>query len=420
MAKLSERLRSRPLVHRFMMGVAAGTLAVGIGASVLPAFSQNDTVHLAQNLSEPRAAVSAPQGQTPPSFADMIERVKPAVVSVKVRSIANVSASGDDVDMDIPGMSPNDPVERFFRQFREQQQQQRGGRPQRRQVMSQGSGFFISHDGLIVTNNHVVEGARDVDVVLDNGKTLAAKVIGTDPKTDIALLKVKEGGSYPYVSFADKPPRVGEWAIAVGNPFGLGGTVTSGIVSARGRDIGAGPYDDFLQIDAPVNRGNSGGPTFDAQGRVVGVNTAIYSPSGGSVGIAFAVPSETVQKVVAALEKGGTIQRGFIGVESQNVTADIADSIGMKGTDGALVIAARRDGPAGKAGVRTGDVITAVNGETVRDPRDLARKIGMAQPGSKVDLKLWRDGKEAAVSFDIAKRPASADAGDRQVQPDRG
>src|SRR6201999_2297676 len=226
-----------------------------------------------------------------------------------------------------------------------------------------------------------------VEVVFDDGKTYDAKVIGTDPRTDLALIKI-DGNSFPYVKLADAAPRVGDWVLAVGNPFGLGGTVTAGIVSARGRDIGAGPYDDFIQIDAPVNKGNSGGPTFDVDGSVVGVNTAIFSPSGGSVGIAFAIPSETVKSVVAQLKDKGTVSRGWIGVEIQPVTADIADSLGLKKAEGALVAEPQANGPAAKAGIESGDVITAVNGESVKDARELARTIGGMAPGASVKLDV--------------------------------
>ena len=233
--------------------------------------------------------------------------------------------------------------------------------------MAQGSGFFISSDGYIVTNNHVVEHAKDVTITTTDGKTVAARVVGTDPKTDLALLKVKEGSDYPYVSFASQEPRVGDWVIAVGNPFGLGGTVTAGIVSARGRDIGAGPYDDFLQIDAPVNHGNSGGPSFNAQGEVVGVNTAIFSPSGGSVGIGFAVASDVAKGVVQQLKDNGKVARGWLGVQIQPVTQDIADSLSLKDAKGAIVAKVEKDSPAAAAGLKDGDVVASVNGELVAD-----------------------------------------------------
>src|SRR4051794_27635851 len=236
--------------------------------------------------------------------------------------------------------------------------------------MAQGSGFFISPDGYAVTNNHVVERGKSIEIQTDDNKTYTAKVVGTDPKTDLALLKI-DGDNFPYVRLGDKAPRVGDWVLAVGNPFGLGGTVTAGIVSARGRDIGAGPYDDFLQIDAPVNKGNSGGPTFNTEGSVIGVNTAIFSPSGGSVGIAFAIPAETVKTVVAQLKDKGKVARGWIGVQIQPVTKEIAESLGMKKPGGALVAEPQKDGPAAKAGIQSGDVITAVNDKPVADARDL-------------------------------------------------
>jgi len=283
----------------------------------------------------------------------------------------------------------------------------RGGRGA---VTGQGSGFFISADGYIVTNNHVVDHATDVTVTTTDGKTIAAKVIGTDPKTDLALLKVKEGDNYPFVNFASQSPRVGDWVIAVGNPFGLGGTVTAGIVSARGRDIGSGPYDDFLQIDAPVNRGNSGGPTFNSEGEVVGVNTAIFSPSGGSVGIGFAIASDVVKSVVASLKDHGSVARGWLGVEIQPVSDDIADSLGIKATNGALVSRAQPDSPALAAGVKTGDIITSVNGESVADPKDLARKIALLGPDKSAELGILRNGASQTVSVKLGAMKAEKEA----------
>jgi len=283
--------------------------------------------------------------------------------------------------------------------------------------MGQGSGFFISADGYAVTNNHVVEKAESVEVTTDDGKTYTAKVIGTDPKTDVALIKVEGRSDFPHVSLAEKAPRIGDWVIAVGNPFGLGGTVTAGIVSARGRDIGAGPYDDFIQIDAPVNKGNSGGPTFDVDGNVIGVNTAIYSPSGGSVGIAFAIPADTVKTVVGQLKDKGAVTRGWIGVQIQPVSADIADSLGLKTAEGALVAEPQPDGPAVKAGIASGDVITSVNGQPVKDARDLAKRIGGMAPGAKVKLGIISKGAEKTVDVTLGELPkeqrqAKAETGD--------
>lgn len=348
-----------------------------------------------------------------PSFADMIEQVKPAVVAVKVR-VQNVAERGggeDNPQFSMPDFPPGSPMDRFFRQFRDQMPGQ-GQRDERRQPrrfgQSLGSGFFISADGYVVTNNHVVENASQVTVTMDDGREFSARVIGTDPKTDIAVLKVDGGSDFPYVKLASQKARIGDWVLAVGNPFGLGGTVTAGIVSAQNRDIGAGPYDDFIQIDAPVNRGNSGGPTFNLLGEVVGVNTAIYSPSGGSVGIAFAIPARTVEQVVAELKDKGTVTRGFIGVQMQPVTREIADAIGLKEPRGALVAQAIEDGPAAKAGIRSGDTIVAVNGEPIKEARDLSRKVAQVAPGKTLSLTVYRDGKERTVTLEVASQPKGA------------
>jgi len=273
-------------------------------------------------------------------------------------------------------------------------------------MMGQGSGFLISPDGYAVTNNHVVDGADKVEVTTDDGKTYTAKVIGTDARTDVALIKVEGGADFPFAKLASDKPRIGDWVLAVGNPFGLGGTVTAGIVSASGRDIGNGPYDDFIQIDAPVNKGNSGGPTFNMQGEVVGVNTAIYSPSGGSVGIAFAIPAPTVKNVIAQLKDKGTVSRGWIGVQIQPVTQDIADNLGLKKAEGAMVLDPQANGPAAKAGIESGDVITSVNGEVVKDPRELARTIGSLAPGANVKLQVLHKGKDEAINLTLGQLPS--------------
>ena len=284
-------------------------------------------------------------------------------------------------------------------------------------MLGQGSGFFISPDGYAVTNNHVVDKAESVQITTDEGKNYDAKVIGTDPRTDLALIKV-EGSGFPYVQLADKPPRVGDWVLAIGNPFGLSSTVTAGIISARGRDINSSPYDDFLQIDAPVNKGNSGGPAFDVEGRVVGVNTAIYSPSGGSVGIAFAIPSDTVKNVVAQLKEHGSVTRGWLGVQIQTVTPEIADSLGLKKAQGALVAEPQQNSPAAKAGIKAGDVITQVNGEAVKDSRELAKKIGAMHPGSKVNLTVLENGSEKNLTLELGQMPNTQEA--RATTPDSG
>jgi serine protease Do len=264
----------------------------------------------------------------------------------------------------------------------------------------------------------VVENAKTVEVVTDDSKILTAKVIGTDPKTDLALIKV-DGNAFPFVRFADYDPRIGDWVIAVGNPFGLGGTVTAGVVSARGRDIGSGP-DDYIQIDAPMNKGNSGGPTFDVNGNVIGVNTAIFSPSGGSVGIAFAIPSDTVNSVIAQLKEHGSVTRGWIGVQIQPVTQDIAESLGLKKAEGALVAEPQANGPAQKAGIEAGDVITSVDGKEIKDARDLAKRIGGMAPTASVKLTVLHKGTEKVVTLTLGELPNAKEARANAGEGDNG
>ena len=349
--------------------------------------------------------------ERPIGFADIVERVKPSVISVKV-NIKEKIASNDDGDDSSSPFQPGSPMERFFRRFGGPDgfPGQKGGGGRGRVVQGQGSGFFISADGFAVTNNHVVDGADKVEVTTDDGKTYTAKVIGTDQRTDLALIKVEGSSNFPFAKLADGKPRIGDWVLAVGNPFGLGGTVTAGIVSASGRDIGNGPYDDFIQIDAPVNKGNSGGPAFSVNGDVVGVNTAIYSPSGGSVGIAFSIPASTVKSVVAQLKDKGSVSRGWIGVQIQPVTQDIADSLGMKKAEGALVAEPQANGPAAKAGIESGDVITSVNGETVKDARELARTIGGLAPDTAVKLNVLHKGQEKTIDLTLGKLPNTVEA----------
>jgi serine protease Do len=253
---------------------------------------------------------------------------------------------------------------------------------------------------------------------MSDGKELDAKLVGTDPRTDLAVLKVDSDQKFTYVAFGDdSKARVGDWVVAVGNPFGLGGTVTAGIISARGRDIGAGPYDDFIQIDASVNRGNSGGPTFNLNGEVIGINTAIFSPSGGNVGIAFDIPASTAKSVVADLMKTGSVKRGWLGVEIQPVTADIAESLGLKSEKGALVASAQDNGPAKKAGVTAGDVITQVDGKDVDSPKELARLIAAEEPGKPVELSVWRDGKTDTIKIDLGNLPSANKQASADDQP---
>ncbi len=369
------------------------------------------------------AADSAPQQPIdhPVGFADLVAKVKPAVISVRVKipAAADPAAMKEfgDSEQQIPAL-PGSPLDKFFQQFGRQFGQSFGDNtPQRHEtIVGEGSGFFISPDGYAVTNNHVVDHAKSVQVTTDDGTIYTAKVVGTDPKTDLAVIKVDGKNDFPYVQFADHPPKVGDWVVAVGNPFGLGGTVTAGIVSARGRDIGAGPYDDYIQIDAPINKGNSGGPAFNVDGKVIGVNTAIYSPSGGSVGIGFDIPADTAKTVVAQLEKSGHVTRGWLGVQIQPVTTAIADSLGLKQARGAIVDEPQNGSPAAKAGIKSGDVITAVNGAPVKNPRELARTIGTMAPNSTITLDLIRQGETKTVSVTLAQMPneqqqASAETG---------
>ncbi len=356
----------------------------------------------------------------PVGFADIVERVKPSVISVKVN--INEKVAKDDSGNDDSPFQPGSPMERFFRRFGGPDGLPPGLRGQRGHgaVTGQGSGFFISADGYAVTNNHVVDGADKVEVTTDDGKTYSAKVIGTDARTDVALIKVEGGSNFPFAKFSDAKPRIGDWVLAVGNPFGLGGTVTAGIVSASGRDIGNGPYDDFIQIDAPVNKGNSGGPAFNTEGQVMGVNTAIYSPSGGSVGIAFSIPAPTVKNVIAQLKEKGSVSRGWIGVQIQPVTADIADSLGLKKAEGALVAEPQASGPAAKAGIESGDVITAVNGDPVKDARELARTIGGLAPGNAVKLNVLHKGQDKVVNLTLGQLPNTIEAKADNDNDDKG
>ena len=406
----SEQRRRTLSVRR--IALLATTIA-GVGAVALfvtPHWTQKadffGALAHAQNLSDKVQQIA----QRPVGFADIVEKVKPAVISVRVKMERPADSELSD-DLPFP---PGSPFERFFRRFGLPNGQ--NGAPHGREVITgQGSGFFISHDGYAVTNNHVVQNAENVTVTTDDGKTHSAKVIGTDPRTDLALIKV-DGGDFPYVKLADTTPRVGDWVLAVGNPFGLGGTVTAGIVSARGRDIGAGPYDDFIQIDAPVNKGNSGGPTFDVDGNVIGVNTAIFSPSGGSVGIAFAIPAETVKSVIAQLRDKGSVTRGWIGVQIQPVTPEIADGMGLKEASGALVSEPQANSPAAQAGIQSGDVITSVDGAQVHDARELARRIGTMSPGVTVKLGLIHKGEEKTVSLTLGTLPNEKQASNQNQQ----
>jgi len=388
--------------------IATGALGLMLGNGMPFAAAETAT----------QPTIETPFGRAPLTFADLVAKVSPAVVSINVKGDVKVAEN----DMQIPGMPdiPEDnPLYDFFKQFRKGMPQ---APSQPTPSLAQGSGFFISADGLVVTNNHVVEDAEEITVTLDNGDKYPAKLVGSDPRTDVALVKVtKEGKTFPFVEFSGKDPRVGDWVLAVGNPFGLGGTVTAGIISAHNRDIGSGPY-DYLQIDAAVNRGNSGGPSFDLDGKVVGMNTAIFSPSGGNVGIAFAVPSALLKEVVTELQSHGTVDRGWLGVVIQNVSDDIADSIGMAEAKGAMITKVTEDGPAAKEDLKPGDVIVEVNGDKIDDSRDLARKIAELQPNTDVKLAIVRYGDTRQVTMKLGTFPSSKKlaALEPEKQPDAG
>ncbi|MBL8771494.1 MAG: trypsin-like peptidase domain-containing protein [Phenylobacterium sp.] len=356
------------------------------------------------------APIFAPPPGAPMSFADIVDRVSPAVVSINVTSRVDTSnlrqfpglpfgiiprgPQGGQDDDDGPG--GGDPGGRTER-----------GQPRLPTQQSSGSGFFISADGYVVTNNHVVENAETIKVVLKDETELEAEVVGRDEATDLAVLRVKgRRGPFPYVNFENAgKPRVGDWVITLGNPFGLGGTATAGIVSAYGRDIGE-TFVDYIQIDAPINRGNSGGPTFDVYGRVIGVNTAIFSPSGGSVGIGFAIPSEVAEAVTKQLISGGKIERGYIGATIQNFTAEMAEAQGLGDQKGAIVSDISPGGPSQRAGVQIGDVVIAVNGNTVKSSSDLTRQVARVRAGDILRLDVIRDGKRRTVEIRSGVRPS--------------
>lgn len=369
----------------------AALLGLLFGTTALIGLAVHDTPATAQ-----MPAAIAPIAVAPAQgFAPLVNRVKAAVVTITASEIVRAS----------------DGAQPFARP---------GRQPQERNVRGLGSGFIIDAEGHIVTNNHVIDGARRVTVTLEDGTELAARVVGRDPRTDVALLKVEAGKPLPHVVFGDSDvAQPGDWVVAVGNPYGLGGTVTAGVVSARGRAIGAGPYDDFIQVDAPINRGNSGGPLFAQDGSVIGVNTAIYSPTGGSVGIGFAVPSNMVRTVVTQLQDKGRVERGFLGVTTQPVDAGMAAALKLPRAGGALVAEVQPDSPAAAAGLKPGDVITSVEGKELADSRALARAVADIAPGKSAQIGVYRDGGAQTLTVTVASQPdaqQSAQAGDAAAQ----
>ncbi|MEI9995665.1 MAG: Do family serine endopeptidase [Rhizomicrobium sp.] len=389
------------------LGTAAAVVLVGLSA-----FAFVPGVRPVSDVQERQIAAAEPTRGTPPrmlengapfSFADLVERVSPAVVTITAETMETAP-----VVADIPAP---------FRDFFNNQGQGGQGRAPHKAI-SAGSGFIIDRSGLVVTNNHVIDNSHKITVKLPDGRSFEAKLIGSDPLTDIALLKIKSDKALPTVEFGDdRQVRVGDWVVAVGNPFGLSNSVTAGIVSSLGRDIGNGPYTDFIQIDAPINRGNSGGPTFDLRGQVIGMNSMIYSPSGGSVGIGFAIPASTIHDVIAQLQAHGHVERGYLGVNIQAITPEIATALNITSPKGAIVAEVVPGGPAAAAGFQQGDVVIALNGRTVEDNRDLTRHIASLPAGVNASFTVLRNGDMKTITAKIGNRPdqrvASNDPDDR-------
>ena len=393
-------------IQKARTGRRMGTIAGALAAAAVAGASVTALTATAAPAPQVPMATTETRG-LPSSFAEVVKRVSPAVVNIQV-SMKPTAAPARSEGGGHGGMP-----EQFKRFFGERmphgpEGDRRG--PGRHRAEGTGSGFIIDAAGHVVINDHVVRGADEITVTLKDGRKLAAKLIGHDAKTDLALLKVEADGDLPFVAFGDSDAvSVGDWVIAVGNPFGLDNTVTAGIVSARGRAIGSGPYDDFLQIDASINKGNSGGPSFNLAGKIIGVNTAIFSPNGGSVGIGFAIPAALAQDVIAQLKDNGRVARGWLGVAIQGVNAEMAESLGLKTAQGAIVSEVQPDSPAARAKVRTGDVIVAVDGKPVASVRDLPRMIARIKAGKTAKLAVWRDGAEMALPVEIAAMQATSE-----------
>ena len=386
----------RPQARRHR-ALIAGLLATTMlsGGLALHAWSAESAPSTTTGNGAPIAAAPvAPSQFSDEGFAPLIEKVRPAVVNIATTEKPEKAETPQ-----MPDVPPDSPMGQMFKHFFDEQQHQNSG-PRH----ALGSGFIIDADGTIVTNNHVIKGAKKIMVTLEDGSSFPATVKGHDDKTDIAILKIDTKKTLPFVNFGDSDQaKVGNWVVAVGNPFGLGGTVTAGIVSAHGRDLNSGPYDNFIQIDAPINPGNSGGPLFNQHGQVIGIDSAIYSPNGGSVGIGFAIPSNLVKSVVAQLREHGEVERGWLGVQMQPLTEPLAKAMGRSDANGILVNQVQPDSPAKKAGLLQGDLITAFNGKQIKDPRDMAMAVADTPAGKTVPMTLVRDGHEKTVDVTIEK-----------------
>ncbi|MCL2428914.1 MAG: trypsin-like peptidase domain-containing protein [Alphaproteobacteria bacterium] len=394
---LNPTLKRSALAAVLLGGTALGGFAVGhTGQAATVQETQGQPVN-------PPGAVVA---HNVPDFSDLVSKVRPAVVQITSKLNPEQAGEGEGEGGQVPFPFNQMP----------------GGRPQQRHMVeARGSGFIVDANGTVVTNNHVVNGAKSVTVTLDDGTTLPAKIVGRDPRTDVAVLRVSAKKTLPYIELGDSSTvKPGQWVVAMGNPFGLGGTVTAGIVSALGRDIGNGPYDHFIQIDAPINQGNSGGPLFTQDGKVVGINTAILSPSGGSIGIGFAIPSNTVKTVVADLETSGHVTRGYIGVEAQTVSDAMAKALHVAGSGGALIAGVTPDSPAAKAGLEPGDVIQSVNGQKIGNPRDLALNVAAVKPGDEAKFDVLRDGEHKVVTGTVAEQPSETKVADNSAGQQEG
>lgn len=396
------------------------TISVSAHPRTFRLFWQHGFITLLLTLSALLASAPAYSRAAPESFAPLAEKLLPAVVNI---STTQKIKSGVQGGMPFMFQMPNDPQFQPFREFFDQLERNQGGvtAPREREVTSLGSGFIISSDGYVVTNNHVIAEADEVHVILHDDTSLDAKIIGRDSKTDLALLKVESPKPLPYVRFGDSDAvKVGDWIVAIGNPFGLGGTVTAGIISARSRSINAGPFDDFLQTDAAINRGNSGGPMFNMEGEVIGINTAIFSPSGGNIGIGFAIPSSLAKPVISQLKEHGRTYRGWLGVKIQEVTEEVAKATGLTQPQGALVVDITKDSPAAKTDLKAGDIILSFDGKPVTDMRKLPRIVAETKSGTKVSVGYWRDGKNRTTTVTLGEMDEGdeqADAGDKKGAP---